>query len=104
MWRSPEGQTARGITKASDVFSFGLVCIYALGAGNLLVLKDYQALVKNGVTPEQEILHRHLLYFGPLPEGLLQQVKDESWCDALKKLSELAEITVADDPGVRFEQ
>ena len=25
MWRSPEGQTARGVTKALDVFSFGLV-------------------------------------------------------------------------------
>lgn len=25
MWRSPEGQTARGVTKASDMFSFGLV-------------------------------------------------------------------------------
>ncbi|CZS92512.1 uncharacterized protein RAG0_03124 [Rhynchosporium agropyri] len=86
MWRSPEGQTARGVTKASDVFFWT------------------GALVKNGVTPEQEILHRHLLYFGPLPEGLLQQVKVESWCDALKKLSELAEMTVADDPGVRFEQ
>lgn len=120
MWRSPEGQTGIGVTKASDVFSFGLVvsepcfsprthakpclqCIYALGAGNLLVLKDYQALAENGITPEQEILHRHLLYFGPLPDGLLKQVKDESWCDALKKLSEMAEVTVNDDPGVRFE-
>ncbi|KAG9238291.1 kinase-like domain-containing protein [Amylocarpus encephaloides] len=104
MWRSPEGQTSRGVTKASDVFSFGLVCIYALGAEDLLVLKDYQALVKNGVMPEQEILHRHLLYFGPLPEGLLRQVKDESWREALKKLSEMAEVTVNDDPGVRIEQ
>jgi serine/threonine protein kinase len=25
MWRSPEGQTGRGVTKASDMFSFGLV-------------------------------------------------------------------------------
>jgi hypothetical protein len=25
MWRSPEGQTGRGVTKASDIFSFGLV-------------------------------------------------------------------------------
>jgi serine/threonine protein kinase len=25
MWRSPEGQTGRGVTKASDVYSFGLV-------------------------------------------------------------------------------
>jgi serine/threonine protein kinase len=24
MWRSPEGQTGTGVTKASDVFSFGL--------------------------------------------------------------------------------
>ncbi len=120
MWRSPEGQTARGVTKASDVFSFKLVvsepcsisrthakpcsrCIYALRAGDLLVLKDYQALVKNGVAPEQEILHCHLLYFGRLPEGLLKQVKDESWCYALKKLSGMAELTVSDDPGVRFE-
>lgn len=25
MWRSPEGQTAVGVTKASDIYSFGLV-------------------------------------------------------------------------------
>jgi serine/threonine protein kinase len=25
MWRSPEGQTGNGVTKASDVYSFGLV-------------------------------------------------------------------------------
>ena len=25
MWRSPEGQTGNGVTKASDIFSFGLV-------------------------------------------------------------------------------
>jgi len=31
-------------------------------------------------------------------------VKDESWCDALKKLSEMAEVTANEDPGVRFEQ
>lgn len=69
MWGSPEGQTARGITKASDVFSFRLVvsklcssrrthvkpcvqCIYAIRARDLLVLKDYQTLVKNDVIPE----------------------------------------------------
>jgi serine/threonine protein kinase len=25
MWRSPEGQTESGMTKASDIFSYGLV-------------------------------------------------------------------------------
>lgn len=31
MWRSPEGQTGRGVTKASDIFSFGLVVSSYLG-------------------------------------------------------------------------
>lgn len=80
-----------------------LQCIFALGAGKLLLLHDYRALIENGVIPEQEIMHRHFLYFGPLPEGLLKQVKDETWCDALRELSEMAELTVTDEPGVRFE-
>jgi serine/threonine protein kinase len=25
MWRSPEGQTGRGVTKATEIYSFGLV-------------------------------------------------------------------------------
>ncbi|EEY23048.1 conserved hypothetical protein [Verticillium alfalfae VaMs.102] len=77
MWRSPEGQTGRGVTKASDLFSFGLVCIYALGGGELLLLNDYQELVKSGIKPEQEILIRHFSYFGPVSEGLLKQVNSE---------------------------
>ena len=80
MWRSPEGQTGRGVTKASDIFSFGLVvsercissrihaklyvqCIYALGGGEFLLLNDYQELVRSGIRPEQEILIRHFSYF-----------------------------------------
>jgi serine/threonine protein kinase len=30
MWRSPEGQTGRGLSKASDVYSFGLVVSYCV--------------------------------------------------------------------------
>jgi serine/threonine protein kinase len=58
MWRSLEGQTGRGVTRASDIFSFGLVvgepcinskihtnlrvqCIYALGGAEFLLIKDY---------------------------------------------------------------
>lgn len=29
MWRSPEGQTGRGMCKASDIYSFGLVVSYS---------------------------------------------------------------------------
>ncbi len=45
MWRSPEGQTARGATKALDVFSFGLVvsesCSSPLQCIMLLGLETY---------------------------------------------------------------
>ena len=32
MWRSPEGQTGRGVTRASDIFSFRLVVVAGLRA------------------------------------------------------------------------
>lgn len=102
MWRSPEGQTGTGVTKASDIFSFGLVCIYTLGGGSFLLLNDYQEFIKHGITPEQAILTRHFSYFGPVPEGLLMQVSNENWRRALKSASRVAEQAVNDDPGLRF--
>lgn len=30
MWRSPEGQSGKGVTKASDVYSLGLVVSHSL--------------------------------------------------------------------------
>lgn len=124
MWRSPEGQTGRGVTKASDIFSFGLVvsdwshvfkfrefnakpclqCIYALGGAEAVLLdgSSYQELVEHGISPEQEIVTRHFCYFGPVPEGLLQRVDDEDWCNALKEASEVAERAVKELPDQRF--
>ncbi|RWA10222.1 hypothetical protein EKO27_g4879 [Xylaria grammica] len=102
MWRSPEGQTGTGVTKASDIFSFGLVCIYTLGGGPFLLLNDYQELIQHGITPEQATLTRHFSYFGPVPEGLLMQVSNENWRRALKSASRAAEQAVNDDPGLRF--
>lgn len=122
MWRSPEGQTGRGVTKASDVFSYGLVvskpvqvprihakfcylqCIYALGGGELLLLEDYQELVNHDISPEQEILTRHFSYFGSATEGLLKQIDDEDWCVALKGASKTAERATKEQPELRFEQ
>ncbi|KAF1840645.1 kinase-like protein [Cucurbitaria berberidis CBS 394.84] len=104
MWRSPEGQTGSGVTKASDVYSFGLVCIYASGGGSFLLLNNYQELLKHGIKLEQEIITRHFTFFGPVPEGLLKQVNDEDWCNALKGASAMAEETVKEQPELRFEQ
>ncbi|KAL6703216.1 hypothetical protein ACN47E_010078 [Coniothyrium glycines] len=103
MWRSPEGQTGRGLSKASDVFSFGLVCIHALGAGELLLIDNYQDLVELGISPEQEILTRHFSYFGPANEGLLNHIADEKWAKALTLASQMAELAVQDLPERKFE-
>jgi serine/threonine protein kinase len=121
MWRSPEGQTGRGVTQASDIFSLGLVvgepcsnsrihanlcaqCIYALGGGELLLISNYQELVKHGISPEQEILTRHFSYFGPVSDGLLKQVNNEKWCNALSGASKIAEEAVKEQPELRFER
>ncbi|KZL64541.1 kinase-like protein [Colletotrichum tofieldiae] len=101
MWRSPEGQTGT-VTKASDIFSLGLVCIYALGGGDLLLINDYQELTKRGTTAEQEILTRHFSYFGSVSEGLLKQVNSVNWRRALEAASAVAEQEVKEQPGLRF--
>ncbi|OHF03895.1 hypothetical protein CORC01_00757 [Colletotrichum orchidophilum] len=103
MWRSPEGQT--GITsKASDVFSFGLVCIYVLGGGELLLINNnnYQELKKTGHTAEQEIITRHFCYFGPVPKELFEQVSNDLWRRALEGASAMAEDMVREQPEMRF--
>ncbi|KAI1174832.1 kinase-like domain-containing protein [Nemania sp. FL0916] len=109
MWRSPEGQTGESVTKASDIYSFGLVCIYAVGGGSYLILHDYKDLMKLGVPPEQEVLTRHFFYWGPveeghLPEGLLKKITNDKWRDALEGALELAIVVLEDRPGDRFEQ
>ncbi|CAK3772217.1 Serine threonine- kinase ppk4 [Lecanosticta acicola] len=101
MWRSPEGQTGIS-TRASDIYSLGLVYIYALGGGELLVLNDYQRLVKAGITPEQEVLTKHFCYFGPVPESLYQQIEDEKWRAALQLASRMAEAEVEERPMLRL--
>lgn len=37
----------------------------------MLDASTYQSLVKDRISPEQEILLRHFAYFGPVSEGLL---------------------------------
>ncbi|CZT15729.1 uncharacterized protein RCC_01563 [Ramularia collo-cygni] len=59
MWRSPEGQTGL-LTRASDIYSLGLVYIYTLGGGELLLLNDYQSLLKAGIPPPSKKSSRNI--------------------------------------------
>lgn len=61
-------------------------------------------LKENGMPPEQEIVVRHFMYFGPLPEGPLKHVDDEKWTMLFRAASEIAETEAAEDPDCRFER
>jgi hypothetical protein len=76
--------------------------IYALGGGELLILNDYQNLVKTGITPEQEVVTKHFCYFGPVPESLYEQIKDDKWRVALQVASRMAEAEVEERPMLRL--
>ncbi|KAI3400755.1 hypothetical protein diail_1964 [Diaporthe ilicicola] len=106
MWRSPEGQSGKGVAKASDIYSLGLLCIYGLGGGSMLILDNdtIKQLKENGMPPEQEIVVRHFMYFGPLPNALLSHVCDEQWTTLFREASEMAEIEAAEYPNWRFER
>jgi hypothetical protein len=62
---------------------------------------DFQELRETGFTPEQEVLTRMLLFFGPLPQGLLKQIDDEMWEGLLMGLSQMVEE--GRDSGMHFE-
>ncbi|KAK7994821.1 hypothetical protein PG990_013594 [Apiospora arundinis] len=106
MWRSPEQQCGSGITKASDIFSYGLVCLYALGGGDLLLLHDKELrtkLANIGVSAKREILTRHFTYFGPsLSEALLSRVDSDQQYH-LHEASEVAKMAVKEQPELHFD-
>jgi hypothetical protein len=69
----------------------------------VLLINNYQDLVKRGISPEQEILTRHFSYFGSANEGLLKHIASEKWSKALKLTSQMAELSVMDQPEMSFE-
>jgi hypothetical protein len=80
-------------------------CIYALGAGEVLLLNDYSYLVEHGIPPEQAVLTRHFAYFGSANEneGLLKHVDSKIWTEALQSASQVAEETVQEQPIMKFD-
>ncbi|KAF3482239.1 uncharacterized protein GIQ15_04998 [Arthroderma uncinatum] len=94
MWRSPEAQTGQGIGKASDVFSYGLVCLFTT-TGVETLHPDFEQLKRDGVEPELEIMGRLISFFGPVPAGLVTHVQHEDWGKVMMVISE----STMDDGG-----
>ncbi|KAI9639914.1 hypothetical protein NHQ30_011690 [Ciborinia camelliae] len=96
MWQSPEGQLGRGIGKHSEVFSFGLLCLFVL-TGVESFHPDFENLP---IDPERIILHKLLANFGPLPDALVKHVGDDQ--KAAELLRDLWKM-IQDDEDERAE-
>ncbi|KJX95882.1 serine threonine protein kinase [Zymoseptoria brevis] len=101
MWRSPEAQVGCGLTMASDIFSFGLVCLYAMGAGDMLII-DPKVLEFLGMSPEEEVLSRHVEYFGPASDVLYKRIGNETRRAFLKKTIDASTVPYETDPERRL--
>ena len=108
LWRSPEGQTGKGVAKASDVYSLalvvrGLCCgkesrtnavcqyLYVLGGEFFLIPIDLAELAQTNDGLRLEILFRHISAFGPLPTELLDHINDEEKSRILRVASEISD-------------
>ncbi|PKX93466.1 putative calcium/calmodulin dependent protein kinase [Aspergillus novofumigatus IBT 16806] len=89
-WRSPEAHFKGELNKPTDIFSFGIVCIYAvLGHVILGPDDDFRTHEMQGVFPAIIRLQRQVSYFGDHDgvNGLLRHLQDdESSCQVLKML------------------
>jgi hypothetical protein len=68
----------------------------------LLVIEDWKELIQAGFPPEQEIVTKHFCYFGPVPESLYKQIRDETWRQAFRAAAEAADAEVAERPELRM--
>ncbi|KAH3916541.1 hypothetical protein HBH56_060020 [Parastagonospora nodorum] len=91
-WRSPEGHFKGELNKPSDLYSFGLVCIYAiLGRVILGPDDDFKLHESKGALPAFIRLQRQISYFGDKEglNGLMKHVGDEETkCEVLGMLWE----------------
>ncbi|KAL9094719.1 MAG: hypothetical protein Q9165_002989 [Trypethelium subeluteriae] len=88
MWRSPEAHASGQVHKPSDIFSFGIVCIYALTKRVIFAVADEK--LKEGEDKLAIVLERQLSYFSDLESlgGLLQYLGDSPWTQIFTVIAE----------------
>lgn len=79
------------MSNAFNIYSFGLVLLYALGAGHIILKTSPEGRLVNGgaitLPYKTELLLRHFAYFGPTTKELLKLVKTEKSRQLLKQIS-----------------
>ncbi|KAL8346355.1 hypothetical protein RB601_003908 [Gaeumannomyces tritici] len=104
-WRSPEVYSGRGMSMASDIYSFGLVMLYTLGAGSMLRYAEGLAAKGGGVTlcHVEELMARHFAFFGPATEGLFKVIRGEEYCRKANILSYHSQLVLKSRPDLSFQ-
>ncbi|KAM5453960.1 hypothetical protein MaudCBS49596_002585 [Microsporum audouinii] len=79
MWRSPEAHASGPVNKPSDIFSFALVCIYAVHKRVIFAVGEEE--LDDGIDPLSIIIERQISYFADDDgiDGLLKYLGDNPW-------------------------
>ncbi|KAI1777265.1 kinase-like domain-containing protein [Hypoxylon cercidicola] len=79
MWRSPEAHASGSVNKPSDMFSFGVMCIYAVHKKILFAVGEDE--LAEGEEVLAHVLERQISYFADEEglAGLLKHLGDSPW-------------------------
>ncbi|GKZ41721.1 hypothetical protein AbraIFM66951_011002 [Aspergillus brasiliensis] len=107
-WRSPEAHFKGELNKPTDMFAFGIVCLYAvLGRVIFGVDDDFRFHESQGALPAMIRLQRQVSYFGDKEgiNGLLKHIGDDDIsCQVLQMLlDERAEDYILYKPFAEWE-
>ncbi|OBT84338.1 hypothetical protein VE02_07248 [Pseudogymnoascus sp. 03VT05] len=99
LWRSPESWARAGQGTPSDVFSFGVVCIFMMLNNMVFRVSDSELAASDSW---RYILRRHISFFGEEDgfQGLLQWIGEEN--PFFRRLIELAGTFDAAEPRKPF--
>ncbi|CAI6334266.1 unnamed protein product [Periconia digitata] len=79
MWRSPEAHARGPVDKPSDIFSFALVCIYAVHKRVIFAVEEEE--LDEGVDPLAIVIERQISYFADEDglSGFLTNLGENPW-------------------------
>ncbi|KAH7381557.1 kinase-like domain-containing protein [Pyrenochaeta sp. MPI-SDFR-AT-0127] len=79
MWRSPEAHARGPVDKPSDIFSFAIVCIYAVHKRVIFAVGEEE--LEEGVEPLAVVIERQISYFADEDglSGFIKQLGNNPW-------------------------
>ncbi|MCJ1478355.1 hypothetical protein MMC13_007035 [Lambiella insularis] len=90
-WRSPEAQIGIRIQKPTDVWSFGMLCVYVVM--RIVTFNIREEEQKEGMDLVKQVFELMVTYHGPVPWSFLEYIDDNEWCTWLIHLDNRLTLT-----------